>query len=295
MQKKVMELKEAVKLINDGDTIAVGGVINSRSPIAIIHEMIRSDLTDLDLISLDPTYSFDVIIGAGCVRSIDFAYCGMVSPETGFAHLPCFRRAAEFGQIEVKENVGSMLIASLDLGGLIGGEFTAFKTITGLDVLKHRPEYFKEITSPFTGEKVIAIPPYDPDVGIIHVQKADCFGNAIIEDPGFNLDLRIAFASKKVIITAEEIVEHDKIRGLINIPYFVVSAVTEVPRGAHPTACYKYYEVDYDFLEKYLDMANTEEGFTEYLNKYVLGVKDHEEYLELAEKVVKFNNVGGSM
>jgi glutaconate CoA-transferase subunit A len=294
MQNKLVGLKDAVNLINNGDTIAVGGVINSRSPIAIIHEMIRAGLTDLDLISLDPTYSFDVLIGAGSVRSIDFAYCGMVSPKTGFAHLPCFRRAAESGQIEVKENVGSMLIASLDLGGLIGGEFTAFKTITGLDILKHRPEYFKEIISPFTGEKLIAIPPYEPAVGIIHVQKADCFGNAIIEDPGFNLDLRIAFASKKVIITAEEIVEHEKIRGLINIPYFTVSAVTEVAKGAHPTACYKYYEVDYDFLENYLDMASTREGFDEYLNQYVLGVTDHKQYLEMAEKIVK-SNTGGSM
>jgi len=280
MQQKLMDLREAIKLIKNGDTVAVGGVINSRAPIALIHEIIRAKLKNLDLISLDPTYSFDILIGAGCVRSIDFAYSGFVSPKTGFAHLPCFRRAAESGSIEVKENIGSMLIASLDLGGLIGAEFLAFKTISGLDILKQRPDYFKEITSPFTGEKLIAIPPYRPDVGIIHVQKADKFGNAVIEDPGFNLDLRIAFSSSKVLITAEKIISHHEIRGKVNIPYFVVSAVTEVNKGAHPTACYNCYEVDYPFLEKYLQMAIHEEGFHDYLNHYVIDVVNQEDYLK---------------
>ena len=256
-------------------------MLNNRLPVALTFELIRRGLKNLDIISLEAPFLFDVLIGAGCVRSLDTAYCGFASPTLGFAHMPCFRRAVEGGTIQMKENIGDCFILGFEIGRL-GVPFLALRSLSGSDVLATRPEYFKPIRSPYTEEEMIAIPAYNPDVALIHAKQADVFGNVLLEEPGFGLDEKIAFASKKVIVSVEQIVPHEQLRGRVNIPHFLVSAVVEVPWGAYPTANHPFYEVDYRHLEKYLKAAREPATFQSYLEKYVFECPAHSTYVELA-------------
>jgi len=281
MQDKVKPLSEALDMVESGQSVVLGGVLNNRLPVALAFELIRKGLKNLDIISLEAPFLFDILIGAGCVRSLDTAFCGFASPGLGFAHMPCFRRAVEQGLIQMKENIGDCLILGFEIGRL-GVPFLALKSLSGSDVLKTRPEYFKPIRSPYTGEDMIAIPAYNPDVALIHAKHADRFGNVLIEEAGYGLDEKIAFASNRVIISVEKILSHESLRGKINIPHFLVDAVVEIPWGAYPTANYPFHPADYDHLEAYLKAARTPETFQDYLDAYVLGCKDHNAYVKQA-------------
>ncbi len=283
MQEKVKPLSEAINSVKSGDTVALGGVLNNRLPVALAFELIRKGIKNLDIISLEAPFLFDILIGAGCVHSLDTAFCGFASPGLGFAHMPCFRRAVEGGMIQMKENIGDCLILGFEIGRL-GVPFLALNSLSGSDVLKTRPEYFKPIRSPFTGEDMIAIPGYNPDVALIHAKHADRFGNVLIEEAGYGLDEKIAYASDRVIISVEEILPHEALRGKINIPHFLVDAVVKIPWGAYPTANHPFHPADYDHLEAYLKAARSPETFQIYLDKYVMGCKDHHAYVKQAHR-----------
>jgi glutaconate CoA-transferase, subunit A len=291
VENKIKKLSEVMELVEDGNSVAIGGVLNNRLPVALVHELIRRKRKNLDIISLEAPYAFDVLIGAGCVRSLDTAFNGFVSPGIGFAHMPNFRRAVEGGEMEMRENIGDCLILGFEIGRL-GVPFLALRSIFGSDILKARPDYFKPIRSPFTQEDMIAIPAYNPDVALIHAHRADSLGNVQLDEAGFGLDEKIAFATKKVIVSVEEIVPHEEIRGRVNIPHFVVSAVVKAPWGAYPTSCYPFYDVDYQHLETYLKMAKERSTSEEYLQKYIFGCPDHEAFLDRAQ-VVRKTKKGG--
>ncbi|MFC1904170.1 CoA transferase subunit A [Chloroflexota bacterium] len=279
MENKLKTMSEAVSIIKDGQTVALGGVLNNRLPVALTFEMIRKRVKNLDIITLEAPYIVDLLIGAGCVHSLDTAFNGFASPTLGFAHMPCFRRAVEHGEIVMKENIGDCLILGFEIGRL-GVPFLGLNSLSGSDILKMRPEYFKPIVSPFTNEEMIAIPGYNPDVAVIHAQYADIYGNVLLQEPGFGVDEKIAFASKEVIASVEKIVPHKVIRGKVNLPHFIVSAVVEAPWGSYPTACFPYYMVAYNHLDEYIQMARSEEGFKQYLKKYIIDSGDHLEFLE---------------
>ena len=278
MQQKLATLKDAISLIKDGDTVAIGGILNNRVPIAAVHQIIRSGLKDLEIIALEQPFAYDLLLGAGCARSIEGAFLGLTSPTQGFIYMPHIRHAAETGSGTVKENIGDCIILSFEFGSQ-GIPFIPLKSLSGTELVKARPDYFQEIISPFTGEKLIAFPAYNPDVAIIHAQRADPFGNIQILDIGPGLDRKVAFASAKVIVTVEEIVATSDIRHQVSIPYFMVDAVVKVPWGAHPSACYQYYEADYSHLEEYCLKARDSNWFKKYLEDHVYGA-DHETYLE---------------
>lgn len=279
MENKLKTMSEAVSIIQNGQTVALGGVLNNRLPVALTFEMVRKGLKNLDIITLEAPYIVDLLIGAGCVRSLDTAFNGFASPTLGFAHMPCFRRAVESGKVAMKENIGNCIILGFEIGRL-GVPFLGLRSLSGNDIVKVRPEYFKKIVSPYTNEEMIAIPGYNPDVAIIHAQYADTYGNVLLQEPGFGLDEKIAFASKKVIVSVEKIVPHKVIRGKINLPHFIVSAVVEAPWGSYPTACFPYYRVAYDHLDDYVKTARSEEGFRQYLKKYILDSGSHLDFLE---------------
>ena len=183
----------------------------------------------------------------------------------------------------MKENIGDCLILGFEIGRL-GVPFLALRSLSGSDVLKVRPEYFKAVHSPYTGEEMIAIPAYNPDVALIHAKYADQFGNVLLEELGFGLDEKIAFASQKVIVSVEEILPHEQLRGRLNVPHFLVDAVVEVPWGAYPTSNYPFYDADYGHLEEYLTAAQKPDTFQSYLERYILSCPEHGVYLERARK-----------
>jgi len=275
MKEKVTDLKGALRLLRPGDKLALGGVGRNRAPMALVMEIIREGIGDLHLIGREKGMDFDLLIGAGLVRKVSAAYVGL--EEFGFASN--FRRAAERGEIEVEEHTCGTVISALRAGAM-GLPFLPMKGVFGSDLMKIHDD-FKEISCPFTGERLLAVQAIVPDVAVIHAQRADRYGNVQLKGSLFE-DVIMIRAARRRIVTVEEIIPHEEIKARpeeTTIPYFLVDAVVEVPRGAHPTSCYLYYGSDRDHMAEYAGMSRTPEGFREYLERYVLSVKDHEEYL----------------
>ena len=173
-----------------------------------------------------------------------------------------------------------------------GLPFVPVRNLKGTDILKFHPE-FKQMESPYTGETVTLIPPLIPDVAVIHTQYADRMGHVKIYPP-FVADTLFADASKKVIVTCERLVSTEEIKELTpNVPYFEVTAVVEVPCGAHPTSCYPFYAYDREHISYY--MKSSGKGIDDfrkgYLKKYVLDLKSWQQYLDLVGGKEKFKRL----
>jgi glutaconate CoA-transferase, subunit A len=281
-QTKLMKASEAVsRFVSDGGTIFIGGFGNLY-PFALAHEVIRQKKSNLTLAKHSPELIGDQLIGSGCVNKVIFSWLG--NPGIGSSH--CFRRAVEQKKphdIELEEYSHASVTAMLRAGA-IGVPFIATKALLGSDVLKlQSSRRAKTMDCPFTGEKVTALRALEPDVALIHAQRADEFGN--VQAWGIVSDIRDgAFASKKVIASVEEIVTSDVIRKDPNrtlIPSFKVDAVVKEPWGAHPSACQGYYDRDNDFFLEYDKLTRSIADFNAYLDKWVYSVKDRSEYLDL--------------
>ncbi|MHC1587177.1 MAG: CoA transferase subunit A [Candidatus Syntropharchaeia archaeon] len=277
MKEKVFTIEEAVELIKDGDTVAIGGSTVNMNPVAVVHEIIRKKIKNLRLMGVVPGYSFDILIGAGCVSGVELA---LLSFE-GIGFPRCFDRAMREGKISV-EDYSNYAIASRFRAGAAGVPFFPIRSMFGSDLMKYSKA--REISCPFTGEKVCVVPAANPDVGIIHAQKGDRFGN--IQILGASLvDPEIAKSAKKTIVTVEKIVENNEIRKnphLTAVTYLDVTAVVEVPLGAYPTSCYTMYNYDRKHLEEYIDASRSDESMGKYLEKYVFGVSSHAKFVEVS-------------
>ena len=168
--------------------------------------------------------------------------------------------------------------------GAMGLPFMPIRSMLGSDVLQQRPEA-KEIDCPFTGERLLLVPALNPDVALIHVQRCDAYGNAQIDGLQF-MDIDLAMAANKVILTTERIVSNDQIRRApdqTKIPFFCVDAVVEVPFGSAPHECYGVYEPMMKHMLHYVDLVNGDPvaGMQEYLERYVYGLQSWTHFLEL--------------
>lgn len=278
---KRMNLKDAVdKYVTDGCSIALGGM-GARDPVAATYEIIRQKKRNLTLITDSKMDSGCWLIGAGCVGKLEAAYCWIGSIGTGIN----YRRAVEKGiprKIEVEEYSNSS--ASLRfLAGAMGIPFLPTKSLLGSDIPKYNSK-IKIIQDPYSNEDnpIALVPAANPDVAIIHVQHADIEGNCQIYGILVN-DMNIARAAKKVIVTCEKIVPTSEIRknpNMTAIPGYCVDAVVEVPYGAHPFFVVGYYWCDLPFRRNVIAANATHEGFEAWLDEWVYGVKDFDEYLE---------------
>ncbi len=276
MEERLTNLKEAVSLIKEGDIVAIGGVGRNRAPMALVREIVRQGIGHLHLVGREKGMDFDVLIGAGLVRKVTAAYIGL--EELGLA--PNFRRWVEAGQLEMDEQTCGSVINSLRAGSM-GIPFLPVKGLWGSELMRVHQD-FKPIECPFTGERLIALPAINPDVALVHAQKADKYGNIQLKGSLFE-DALMAKAAKRVIVSVEEIVPLEQIKENpeeTSIPYFLVDAVVELPRGAHPTSCYLYYASDRQHIQEYARKARSPESFRQYLEEYVLGPESHEKYLE---------------
>ncbi|HWP91770.1 MAG TPA: CoA-transferase [Thermodesulfobacteriota bacterium] len=294
ISNKVVSLEDAVFLVRDGDKVALGGALSLREPMALIREVIRQDKHNLHIIGNAHGIDVDMLCGSGCVGVAEVTYVGF---EFDFGIALNYRRVCESGKVKVLESNCVTLINQLRASAF-GLPFVAQRSFGGTDILKLHPE-FKEIDSPFDGEKVILAPSLKPDVALIHAQFADTLGNVRIEEP-LTSDIILARASEKVIISAEKVVSPEEMRSLKpTIPYFEVTAVVEVPYGAHPTNCYPNYAYDREHMAEYVKATEKglEEFKKEYLNKYVYDVSQ-EEYIRLIggkEKMKKLEGWGRSV
>ncbi len=290
---KVKSLHEAIATdVQDGMSVAMGCGLESLIPFAASYEIIRQRKRKLTLIAPISDIQFDQLIGAGCVKKIVASWVGNVA--AGLGHN--YRRAAEAGiprPIEIEEH--SNFTIGLGLQAAASGlPFLPTKTVKGSDFAKD--EQFKRVSCPFTGEELLAVRAIRPDVTVLHVQRADKEGNAHVWG-NFGVTREAALAAKKVILTCEEIVDHEVILGDPNrtvIPGFVVSSVVHEPLGSHPSPTQGYSRRDDDFYFEYHKATRTREGFEQWVQTYVHGVQNHRALLNLlgSERIAKLKPQG---
>ncbi|UCE92529.1 MAG: CoA transferase subunit A [Methanobacteriota archaeon] len=272
-------MKEAVaKHVRDGDTAYLSGFTHM-IPFAAGHEIIRQRRKDLVLARATPDIIYDQMIAAGCARKIIFSYAG----NPGVGSLRCFRRAHEKGvpaPLEIEEYTHFGLSGRL-FAGATNMPFLPMRTNLGSDLPPMNP-LMKTVVDPYTGDTTSVVPPLRPDVAVVHVQKADVNGNSHIWGIiGEQKDA--AFAAKRVIFSAEEIVDESVIRSDPNrtlVPDFLVHAVVHEPWCSHPSYVQGYYDRDNEFYVEWDKITKEHEATLGYLEEWVFGVADRREYME---------------
>jgi len=271
---KLVSLSEAIaRYVHDGDTLYAAGFTHL-IPFAAGHEIIRQGKKNLTLARATPDLIYDQMVAAGCARKVIFSYMG----NPGVGSLRIVRAAIEKGELEWEEYSHFGMITRLQAGAA-GLPFLPMNQTGATDLERVNPN-IKRIADPYGGKDVIAVPALNPDVAIVHVQRADANGNAhlwgIIGE-----QKEAAFAAKKVIVTAEEIVDESVIRSDPNrtmIPGIVVSAVCHVPFACHPSYAQGYYDRDNEFYLAWDKISESVEGVKAWLNEWVYGVKNRAEY-----------------
>ena len=273
---KLVSLHEAVsKFVNDGDVVYAAGFTHL-IPFAAGHEIIRQGKKNLTLARATPDLIYDQLVAAGCAKKVIFSYMG----NPGVGSLRIVRAAIEKGQLEWEEYSHFGMITRLQAGAS-GLPFLPMNQ-TGATDLEAANPLIKRVTDPYSGREVITVPALNPDVAIVHVQRADENGNAhlwgIVGE-----QKEVAFAAKKVILTAEEIVPESVIRSDPNrtmIPGFIVSAVCHVPHAAHPSYAQGYYDRDNEFYLAWDKISENPETVKQYLDEWVYGLPDRAAYWE---------------
>src|SRR5512146_832195 len=279
---KLMSLTEAIKAnVKDGDSVYCAGFTHL-IPFAAGHEIIRQGRKDLVLARATPDLIYDQMVAAGCARKVIFSYIG----NPGVGSLRIVRAEIEAGRLVWEEYSHFSMITRLQAGAT-GLPFLPMNQTAATDLEKANPN-FRRVVDPFSGKEVVVVPPLHPDVAIVHVQRADAQGNAQIWGI-LGEQKEAAFAAKRVILTAEEIVSEDIIRSDPNrtlIPEFIVSAVVHEPHCAHPSYTQGYYDRDNAFYLAWDQISETSEAVQRYLDEWVYGVRDRAEYWDkLGEEV----------
>lgn len=272
---KLLPLSDAIsKFVPDGGTVAAGLSLEALIPFASGHEVIRQKKKNLTLIGPISDILFDQIIGGGCVRRISAAWVGNVITGSGYN----FRRAVESGAIEMEDH-SNLTVAMALRAGAMGVPFLPLRSALGSDLFATNTN-LKTFTCPFTGKILAAVAAVEPDVALIHVQRADEFGNA---HAWGNLGLArdACMASRHVVISAEEIVTSKIISSDPNrviTPGFKVSAVVHVPWGGHPSPVPGYYNRDHQAFIDYRNESRSPQNYADWRARWVDGCKNREEY-----------------
>lgn len=278
MTDKRMSMKEAVaQFVRDGMSVAIEG-FTAFICFAAGHEIIRQGRRDLELLRMTPDLIYDQMIAAGVASRLVFSYLG--NPGVGPLH--CIRRAVEKGipsplHIEEYSHYG---MVGRYVAGATHLPFFPLRSYTGSDMPASN-EQIKFVESPYDGECIAVVPPINPDVSIIHAQRADVEGNTQLWGL-LGCQKEAAFAAKKLVVVVEEIVDEQVIRADPNrtlIPDLIVSAVVHEPYGAHPSYVQGYYDRDNAFYLDW-DRRSRDEAQTQaWLDEWVYGIKDRAEYV----------------
>lgn len=276
---KLMSMSNAISnYVLNGDSVYITGFTHLID-FSAGHEIIRQRKRDLKLIRMTPDILYDQIVAAGLCSCLVFSYLG--NPGVGSLH--CIRRGIEKKyprDMDIEEYTHGSLISALFAGGA-GIPFFPAKATSQSDLPIHNKN-FKPTVDPFTNEELLVVKSLKPDVGIIHVQRADKNGNSQIWGI-VGEQKEVAFASKKVIVSAEEVVDSEVIKSDPNrtiIPGFLVSAVVKDAWGAHPSYAQGFYDRDNKFYVQWDGISRSAMETERYLEDWVYGVNDREEYLK---------------
>lgn len=248
---KIKTLQQAGSEITAGSSIAIGGNVLHRAPMALVRELARQELRDLSIIKTAGAMDVDLLCFAGCAKSVD---AGFISYESRFGLANHYRKAVQDGIVAGNEHACYTVISALRAASA-GIPFMPVKGLTQSDLIAAN-DYFTVINDPFSQNTVTVVKALVPDFAILHVHKADELGNAIIEPPVFD-DALIARAAKKVIITAEEIVSAQRMRresASVNIPGLLVHSVVPLSGGAKPCSCPGAYDISERDVESFREL-----------------------------------------
>ena len=296
MRDKRVSLEQAAQLIQDGCHIALGGVQYNRVPVALMRELIRLGRKSLTVSRGLSSFEADFLLVSGVARKIITSW---LSGAVTYGLSPIVRRYLEGGKAQFEE-WSNLAMGLRFMAGGMGIPCIPAKVMLGSDMAKL--VNLKTFECPYTGERLALIPALNPDVAVIHAQRADMYGNVQI-DGILAMDTDVAKSAHKVIVTVEKIVANEEIRRtpeLTRIPFFCVDAVVEVPYGAFPYDCFGCYEpVHAHFREYYRGfetVKDPEENVRSYIEKYFLKPKTFGEYLELfgAQTIIQYSRPGKS-
>jgi len=274
---KLLTMREAIaEFVPDGASVALGLQMEQMIPFAAGHEIIRQKKRGLTLIGPISDILFDQIIAAGCVEQVIAAWVGNVMMGSAYN----FRRAVENNEIRII-NMTNFTVALALQAGAMGVPFLPTRTALGSDVAKGN-HFFYQVFSPFEPkESLHAVRALNPDVAIVHVQRADREGNAHCWG-NFGVMIEGVRAAKRVIVVAEEIVEPEVIASDPNrtvIPAFLVNAVVECRYGAHPSPVQGYYKRDDAFFRQYHEQTRTKADSDAWLDHWVYSTSDRRAYM----------------
>jgi len=270
LENKLMTEEEAIeKFVKDGDYLAFDLAILVRGPSSLEREIVRQRKKNLFLAGKFSFLDCALLIVGGCVTRIDCGFMG-----GGTSHF----RAIERGEVEVIEWSNGAISARF-LAGALGLPFIPWRGLMGTETFKYSAA--KIAIDPFTGKKITLLPALNPDVALIHVHQCDEYGNARIFGPGCT-PIEIATASKRVIISTEEIIGIEEIRkapAKTTIPYYIVDAVVFAPFGGHPGTVPGLYDADFEHLNEFFKAEKDPVAMEKYLDKYIYTCKNHQDYL----------------
>lgn len=275
---KLASMREAIaELVHDGASVAIEGFTHLIC-FAAGHEIIRQRKRDLILCRLTPDLIYDQMVAAGCARKLIFSYLG--NPGVGSLH--AIRRAVEKGvpaPLELEEYTHFGMTARY-IAGAAGLPFYPLRSFAGSDLPRVNP-LIRQVEDPYGSGAVFVVPPLNPDVAIIHVQRADTEGNAQIWGL-LGVQIEAAFAARHVIVVAEEIVDEAVIRADPNrtvIPDLIVDAVVHESFGAHPSYVQGYYDRDTEAYIAWDTISREHETLLQWLDEWVYGLSGRAEYV----------------
>jgi glutaconate CoA-transferase subunit A len=265
---RFLSLAQAVEeIIRDGDSVAMEGFTHL-IPSAAGHEIIRQRKRNLTLIKMTPDIIYDQLIGMGCASRLVFSWGG--NPGVGSLHR--LRDAVENGwpcPLAIEEHSHAAMANAYEAGAA-GLPCAIFRGYIGVDLPKVNPR-IKQVTCPFTGEVLAAVPAHRPDVAVIHALKADRAGNVLLEGI-VGVQKEAVLAAKRSIVTVEEIVEDFGTRSFnaVILPNWTIGAIVAVPGGAYPSYAQGYYKRDNAFYIAWDKIARERESFLAWMKSNVL-------------------------
>lgn len=282
---KLTTIDQAVAQIPDGSRIVLGGFSVYQRPMAAVHALIRAGKKDLTIIGVINSIETDMLIGAGAVRKVETSYVGLEK----FGLAGNFRRAMQSGQLEV-EYYSEMMAWDRHRADREGMEFWPASYLGGNDIVKTNPN-IKPITSPFSGKKIWLVPAANVDYAIIHAYAGDKYGNLQHQERiGMpqTVDFDSARGAKKVIATVEHLLDEASVQEHVDrtiVPAFKTAALAHIPNGAHPTQVLDSTVIDSEFFTEYAAASAKEDSFQAFLDRYIYGTENFEEYLALANRI----------
>ena len=277
---KVQSLQDAASLVQDGDTIAIGGLSMNSTPMAFVRELVRREVRDLTVVAIVQGLAVDWLVAGGCVKKV---VSGLVSFE-GLGLAPRFRAAVQSGEVAIEEYSEHTLVCALQ-AQTYKLPFMPTRAGIGTDMPALHPETTRLETDAATGRHYLACTPLKVDVAVVHAHAGDRRGNVRVDPKLLWLDNEIINAATTKIATVERIVETSEFTAephRTTYPHFMIDALAEVPWGAYPSSMFPNYIHDKDFFNAYsaAAMSRDDDAFSSFWNERVIEPDAQGDYLD---------------